>query len=306
MRSHRLFGINLTSDFPFSFHLAAGSAPADTTFSVCPDPPAVPTVPATDGESVSHLYRALGFDVLREPRMLDFYFWPDRITCHLLDPRYRFLIELRLLGPVLAHWLENRGIPALHASAVAVKGSTAAFLSTHGAGKTGLAAALMQTGCALLTDDLLPIEEQEGTFLGRSGYPQMRMWPDEAVHFLGSCEGLPLVHPELSKRRIPVGPDGFGTFHGSPLPLACLYMPERLPDRNAPVQVREIPRSEALIELVRHSFSPYLVEAAGLQPFRFDFFARLVREVPVRRLCYPGGFDRLPEVAEAVLRDLEC
>jgi len=61
-----------------------------------------------------------------------------------------------------------------------------------------------------------------------------------------------------------------------------------------------------VIELVRHSFSPLLVEAAGLQPGRFDLFARLARQVPVRRLSYPTGFDRLPGVAEALLRDLEC
>jgi len=306
MRSHRLFGINLTSDFPFSFQLGAGSAPADTMFSVCPDPPAVPAVPAMAGGSAFRLYRAPGFEVLQEPGLLDFCFRPGRIDCHLLDPRYEFLIELRLLGPVLTHWLESRGLPVLHSSAVAANGRAAAFLSTHGAGKTGLAAALMQAGCDLLTDDLLPIEERDGKFLGRSGYPQMRMWPDEAVHFLGGCEGLPLVHPELSKRRVPVGPDGFGTFCDRPLPLSCLYVPERLPDCEAPVEIHEISRRDALIELVRHSFSPYLVEAAGLQPSRFDFFARLVREVPVRRLSYPSGFDRLPSVAEAVLRDVEC
>jgi hypothetical protein len=317
MRPRRLFGIDLASDFPFATCLGAGEGPPEMTFAVCLEVPESPVwqqsppvyvspLQTESGESASLLYRTPDFEVLRFPELLDFYLWTGRIACHLLEPRYHFLIELRLLGPVLAYWLESRGVPALHASAVAVKGRTAAFLSTHGAGKTGLAAALMQAGCELLTDDLLPIEEQHGTFLGRPGYPQMRMWPDEAFHFLGDCEELPLVHPELSKRRVPVGPDGFGTFHDAPLPLACLYVPERRPDRNASVEIRAVSRLEALIELVRHSFSPYLVEAAGLQPSRFDFFARLVREVPVRRLSYPSGFDRLPEVADAVLRDLEC
>ena len=31
-------------------------------------------------------------------------------------------------------------------------------------------------------------------------------------------------------------------------------------------------------------------------PARLDRLARLVRAVPVRRLVYPSGFDRLPEV----------
>jgi hypothetical protein len=318
MRRRRLFGITLASDFPFAAFSKTASGPADLTFRVCPEPP----VPAgwaqslpvyaspwrtEDGESVSLLFRGAGFEVQRFPGLLDFYLRPEgRIDCHLLDPRYHFLVELRLLGPVLGYWLERRGLPALHAAAVAMGERAAAFLSTHGAGKTGLAAALMRAGGELLTDDLLPVEERDGSFLGRPGYPQMRMWPDAATYFLGGHEGLPLVHPELSKRRVPVGPDGFGAFREASLPLACLYVPERLPEREAPVTIRELPRPEALIELVRHSFSPHLVAAAGLQPTRFDRLARLVREVPVRRLSYPTGFDRLPAVAEAVLRDLKC
>ena len=317
MRTHRLFGITLASDFPFATHLATGARERDLRFTICRRPPAPPLweeAPPVyrspwrteDGASAALLYRTPGFEVLRFPGLLDFYLWPDRIACHLLDPRYQFLIELRLLGSVLAYWLERRGLPSLHASAVAVNGRAAAFLSTHGAGKTGLAAALMRAGCDLLTDDLLPVEEQAATFQGRPGYPQMRMWPDEALHMTGAWEGLPRVHPELSKRRVPVGPDGFGMFHGSALPLACLYLPERLPDSSAPVEIREVSPRDALIELVRHSFLPHLVEAAGLQPARFDLFARLVRSVPVRRLRYPSGFDRLPGVAEALLRDLRC
>ena len=67
------------------------------------------------------------------------------------------------------------------------------------------------------------------------------------------------------------------------------------------VEIQPVSRSEALIELVRHSFSPRLVEAAGLQPSRLDRLSRLVRQVPVRRLSYTSGFERLPEVAEALL-----
>jgi len=163
---------------------------------------------------------------------------------------------------------------------------------------------LLQAGQALLSDDLLPIEARDGSFLGRPGYPQMRMWPDEATHFLGGFERLPVVHPELSKRRVPVGPGGLGTFHDSPLPLACIYLLERRAEAE-PLELRNLSPQDALIELLRQSFTPLLVEAAGLQPSRFDLLSRLVLAVPVKRLRYPSGFDRLPRVAEAVRLDLE-
>lgn len=316
MRIRRLYGINLASDFPFATHLGTAGGPPDLTFSVCLEAPVStlwqqePSVYQSpwrtdDGESVAFLYRAPGFEVLRFPGLLDFYLWPGRITCHLVDPRSQSLVELRLLGPVLAYWLERRGCASLHASAARLEDRAAAFLATHGGGKTGLAAALMRAGGELLTDDLLPVEECGDAFFGYPGYPQMRMWPDEAAWFLGGCDNLPLVHPELAKRRVPVGPDGFGSFCDRPLPLACLYLPERRQETRGPVEIHPVAPRDAMIELVRHSFSPFLVEAAGLQAGRFDRFARLVHQVPVRRLSYPSGFDRLSGVAQALLRDLE-
>lgn len=297
---HRLFGLNLASDFPFSHRLSGGSGAADLTFALTSSP--ILSGDATPIYTSPHrthlLYRIESREVLRFAQIADFSIREDRIDCHVEDME---LVELRLLGPVLSYWLERRQIPTLHASAVAVGDRAVAFLSRQGGGKTGLAAALMRSGSPLLTDDVLPVEDREGKLFVRSGYPQMRMWPDEAAWFVEGWEALPLVHPQVTKRRVPVGENGFGAFLDATLPLACLYIPERRPE--GPVEIVEVSPRDALIELVRYSFSPHLAAAAGLQPFRFDLFARLVRQIPVRRLRYPAGFELLPEVVEALFRD---
>lgn len=309
-RPRRLFGLNLASDFLFSHRLGAGYGEADLHFTVTNRPvlpgpwrEAAPVYVSPhrmpDGGSVFHLYRLDGHEVLSFPRTADFYVQGDRISCHVQELD---LVELRLLGPVLSYWLERLGLPTLHASAVAADGRAVAFLSRQGGGKTGLAAALMRAGLPLVTDDVLPVEDREGAFLARSGYPQMRMWPDEAAFFLERWEELPLVHPEVAKRRVAVGDGGFGAFLDASLPLAGLYIPERR--SGGAVEIVDVPPRDALIELVRYSFSPHLVQAAGLQPFRFDIFARLVQSVPVRRLRYPAGFERLAEVAAVVVHSL--
>ncbi len=311
-RTYRVFGFNLTSDFPFRHHLGGGEGKADLSFTLSANPvvpgawkdgPPIYRSPRRfeDGESVSHLYRLDSWEVFSFPRLADFYLQAHRIVGQPLGQPDIDLVELRFLGPVLSYWLERRGIPALHASAVEVNGRAIAFLSRHGGGKTGLAAAMMQAGHSLLTDDVLPVEEGSGVFHARPGYPQMRMWPDEAAYFVARAEELPLVLPQLTKRRVRVGADGFGAFRDTALPLAGLYIAERRPESVA-VEILDVSPRDALIELVRHSFSPHLVEAAGLQPSRFDLFSRLVRSVPVRRLVYPSGFARLPEVAEILLR----
>jgi hypothetical protein len=217
------------------------------------------------------------------------------------------MVEIHLLATVLSFWLERRGIPALHAAAAVVEGCATAFLSTNSGGKSVLAATLMQVGYPLLTDDILAVEHSRGVFVGRPGYPQMRLWPDEAQHFLGHYEDLERVHPALSKRRVPVGANGFGTFCDASQPLACLYLPERRDPVEAGTEIRITPVSprDAVIELVRHSFTPRVVEAIGLQPQRLDCFAQMVQQVPMRRLVYPSGFEHLPRVREAILEDLE-
>lgn len=305
LRFHRVFGCTLGSEVPFDNRLGEGGGPAaDLVFSYGPPGADLPDTASCLYRGTNlHLFRAPDREVLRITDVADFHLWPDRIVAHPAAAEPSPLIEIHLLGTVLSYWLERRGLVTLHASAVEIAGRAAVFASTHGGGKTGLAAALLQAGHPLLSDDLLPVEERDGTFLGRPGYPQMRMWPDEAAWFLGSHEHLPIVHPELSKRRVPVGPGGLGTFHGSPLPLACIYLPERT--EGEALEIREVSPRDALIELLRHSFSPRLVEAAGLQPARFQHLSNLVLQVPVKRLRYPSGFDRLPGVAEAVRRDLE-
>lgn len=311
---HRIFGLTLGSDFPFVSSLGKGGAlPTDLEFSLGDPLQAMDRAECIyrsrrrtpEGEAAIHLYRLPGQEVLRFTGIVDFHLWPDRILGHPLAPDLERLVENHLLGPVLSYWLEKRGLVTLHASAIAMGGGATVFLATHGGGKSGIVAALIQAGGALLTDDILPVEDRDGTFLGRPGYPQMRMWPDEAEHFLGHFEHLPLVHPDLTKRRVPVATGGFGSFHDSPLPLSCLYVLDRQESRDAQIEIHTISPRDGLIELLRHSFTPLLVEGAGLQPARFDRLARLVRQVPVRRLRYPSGFDLLPRVAEAVRLDLE-
>ncbi len=316
MTVHRLFGLAMASDFAFASRLGVGTGPADLTFTCELAPPAGaaasadfgPPVYASpertpEGESLAYLFCGGGGDLLRFTGVGDFHLSDGRIDCHLRDPRHAFVVELRLLGPVLAYWLERAGLPALHASAVVVGGRAAAFLAGREAGKSVLAACFLAAGDPLLTDDVVAVEEgEDGTFRARPGYPQMRLWPAEAERFGGRGD-LPRVHPRYAKRRVPVGPDGFGTFADSAHPLGVLYLPERHGGPGG-VRIVAVPPREAVIELTRCSFVPRLAAAAGWQARRLATFARLAERVPMRRLRYPAGFERLVEVRAAVLADL--
>ena len=308
LRSFTLFGFAVTTNFPFTTSLATCSGPVNLTFERSPQLVLAVTpqrhaliyespIKAQNGASLTCLYKTADHEVLRFHKAGDFLVHGNRITAHLPEPHLE-LAELRFLGPVLSYWFELRGLPTLHSSAVAVNGRAVAFISRHGGGKSGLAAAMVRAGFPLLTDDLLVLEERETGWEARPAYPEMRMWPDEAAHFVGPTESLPLVQADSEKRRVAIGDGGFGSFRDAAAPLACIYLASRRQAGEGDIEIQPVSRSEALIELVRHSFSPRLVEAASLQPARLDRLARLVRAVPVRRLVYPSGFDRLPEVVK--------
>jgi len=316
-RSSRLFGFTLVSDFPFANRLATDAGVPDLAFTRVHQRPLLSnraqltlayTSPhrTDDGETILRLYRFGDCDLLRFTHVADYCVWPRRIVCHLLDPTYDYMVEIRLLGAVLSFWLERQGIPALHASAIVVDDRAVAFLSTNKGGKSSLVATLMLAGHQLLTDDILAVENLQGEFVGRPGYPTMRFWPDEAKHFLGGYEELELVHPDLDKRRTPVGCDGFGKFCEAPQPLACIYLPERRgsQENGTEIDITPVSRRDALLELIRHSFAASMLEAVGVQPQRLEFVAQMVHQVPIRRLVYPSGFEHLPRVRDALLEDL--
>lgn len=315
-RSYRLFGLTLASDFPFVHALPHAAGPPDLRFTRAlesPVPPGWQSVSPVyvnprrrpNGEHLVSLYCLNDCDVLRFPSIADFYLWPDRVVCHLVDPVADCLAELHLLGTVLALWLERRAVVALHAASIAVANRAVAFTGSKHSGKSSLAATFVQAGDSLLTDDLLSVRARENHFIGQPGYPQMRLWPEQAQHFLGYYETLEIVHPAYTKRRVAV--KELGTFCVRPQPLVALYLLQRRdPTKHGTsIEITSVPRAEALFVLIRHCFASQLLNALTHQQRRAALLAPLVQRVPVRRLVFPSGFEYLPRVRRSILDDLE-
>ena len=258
------------------------------------------------GESHLSLFESGEGDfVLRFPEVANFRVGADEVIARPAKAAEPRAVEIGFLGVVMSFWLERQGIPTLHASAVEVAGRAVAFLAMNRGGKTSLAAALMASGHRLLSDDVLAVEVGQGTVRAQPAYPAMRMWPDTVRHFAAGDTVLERVHPAVDKLRVPVGSGGYGCFCGHSLPLAVIYLPDRVEPDAARVRIEPVSKAEAVVELVRRSFSAPLAEAAGMQRARLDRLADLVRIVPVRRVVYPSGLSQLPRVSKALLEDLE-
>lgn len=211
------------------------------------------------------------------------------------------LARVYFLGPAMSMWLELRGILALHASSVAIDGGAVAFLSGCGGGKTTLAVEALRSGAPLIADDIAALEVDE-TVCVRPAFPRMRLWPEGIPAEWGAPEDFPLVHPEMEKRRVLIGTDGRGVFESERLPLRCVYVPERVDDMSR-CHVEALGKSEALMHLVGDSFAAEFAQDLGIQPARLGKLARIVSSVPVRKLRYPSGLDRVNEAWQTVVSD---
>ncbi len=318
--TYSLFGLTLQSNFKLTKRVAiSGEGNSDVTFtrelvdSLDVDrwqgisPNYISPFKTKNGESLLHAFHRPDSDVLHFPDTADFYISADRILCHQLHQTMDYEIERWLVGIVLSFWLERKGIPVLHASSVVIEGKAVGFLATNFAGKSSLAATLMECGYPLLTDDVLALECSDSQCIGRPGYPRMRLWPDQARHFFGpQYEDLERIHPDASKRNVPIGPDGIGTFCDKSMPVGCIYIPQRKDqhEKRNTVEVLPVSRRDAFIELVRYSLASRILTKFGLQEERMQSLMQIALQVPIRRLQYPSGLELLPGVREAIVEDV--
>ena len=214
--------------------------------------------------------------------------WPPRWT--LADA------AVYLTGSVCGLLLRLRGIPALHASAVALGDRAIAFTGPAGAGKSTTAAAFTARGFPLLADDISPVLDGPPAVQLQPAYPQLRLWPDviPAVH----GGELPPLTPNWEKRFLALDERGF---RGDPLPLAAVYVLAGREALDTP-RLEPIPPVEAVLTLVANTYLGWFPDptASGRA---LAVLGRLARTVPLVRLVAPDDPARLAEVVRTVERD---
>lgn len=206
-----------------------------------------------------------------------------------------------LVGPVLGFVLRLRGITPLHASAIALDDHAIALVGVPGAGKSTTAAAFAHLGFAVLSDDVVPLEDCRDRFLVAPGYPRVNLWADSVRALLGSEDALPRITPTWEKHYLSLNESG-RRFQSEKLPLGAVYfLGERDPGLQAPV-IKEVAAGDALVHLVANTYVNYLLD----RPMRhreFDLLSRLVARVPVRELRPSADPAGVLAMCEAVAAD---
>ena len=202
-----------------------------------------------------------------------------------------------LLGSALAACLQQRGVFTLYASAVETECGAALFAGERGAGKSTLAAALVDRGFRLMADDVTGIVVREDRPVALPAFPSMRLWGD-AMQKLGrrSTDGAK-AQANVEKYNFPVE-----RFCDSPLPVCAIFVLS-LHNRDA-IRLEAVPPVAAFEALLSHTYRKRFAHAMARLPEQYRATTALARHAPLFTLVRPVEQGDPAPLADAVERQI--
>jgi len=224
------------------------------------------------------------------------------ITCHAFREACSESLNFYLLGQALSFALVKNGLEPLHATAVVVAGNAIVFLGDCGVGKSSLAAAFLQAGHRLLTDDLLLLRRTAQGLMAYPGPPRIKLFPEMARKVLGGIVTGDPMNPQTRKLIISLNQD---CACATPVPVRALYVLAS-PDRTAHevrIRIVKLSRREAFVRLLASAFNYVILDPDRLRR-QFEATRVLANAITAKTLSYPRSVESLPLVREAIVYDI--
>jgi hypothetical protein len=214
-------------------------------------------------------------------------------------------IELWLFGLVMSFILQSRGVFTLHAAAVNFRGKAVAFLGSNGYGKSTLAFFFAQKGHSLITDDVLPIVEENNRLFALPGSPSMNLWSQTLDHVGWPDHSSSKPGGAAGKHRYGIDKLGFSR-NESAVPLEKIYfLQPTIPDDAQSVRIDSVTAAQAMVDLLGYTRANSMIEISA-QKNLLRMYSRLLSQASLRRLTYPRGFEHLDKIYHAILQDVGC
>lgn len=203
-----------------------------------------------------------------------------------------------LLGTAFGVLLHQRNSLILHASAVSHHGRAIALCGPSGVGKSTLSAALCESGCGFLSDDVSSISFENA---------QARVFPDSRQHRLwhDSIEKL-----SLAERKGEAVRESIEKYHvepackGDAMPLAKIIVLRKSEFPKTSPVIEPLGLSDAAALLRADVYRSRLAASMGRNEALFSQIARLLSQVKVYRLIRPLESARLEEVVELLQQNV--
>ncbi|MDH5202458.1 MAG: hypothetical protein OEZ31_04825 [Nitrospirota bacterium] len=214
-------------------------------------------------------------------------------------------IQHLLLDQVIPLVINLKGGEALHASAVRTPQGVIAFAGLTGSGKSTIAGSFLQAGYPLISDDCLPLIEQNQDIYAIPAYPGLRLRDDSLEYLFGNNGNHKSVAHYTTKKRLCIE-KRVEAFCEEPQLLKRLYIiadPAET-DGETEVMIEGFFPKDSFMALVKCTFRLDITDQKMLER-QFHFLKRVVSKVPVQQLTFPRNLNFLPAIREAILADLK-
>jgi hypothetical protein len=208
-----------------------------------------------------------------------------------------------LRGPVMGFILRQRGVVALHASAISMLGQAIVLCGETQSGKSTTAAALALRGAPVLCDDVTPLRLTGGEFCTEPGYAHVGLWPDAVQKLLGDSDALPRWTPTWEKCFLPL--DGkLAEFACHSQSLAVIYLLEPRTNQVRAPRIERVERREGLLHLVQNTYMNWVLDRTQ-RAAEFDLLSKLVMHVPVHRIVPHRDATHIPAICDLIACDVK-
>jgi hypothetical protein len=204
-------------------------------------------------------------------------------------------VRLFLLSSVMAAVAHQRGLLAMHASAVAFDGGSVLFAGESGTGKSTLGAAFHDRGYPVVTDDISVVAfDRDGHPMIHPGYRQVRLAAD-SLERVGALLG--------ARRKMDLGNEKYGlTVPGAappaPLPIRRMFLLTGRPSEA--IRLRPLAGHAKVTAVVQGTYRRRMSVALGRRSAHFAQCVAVGQRIQIVAVDRLRDLDALGQLVDAL------
>jgi len=206
--------------------------------------------------------------------------------------------RLYILGLAFSAIIHQRGLLPLHASSLVKEGKAVLICGESGAGKSTTAAALLQHGFELLSDDISLIQlDAKGEVEVLPGFPHLKLWPE-------SAELLQVDENELTSFSSDILKKGWRLKHSYYQQSAKISMVCFLSKQDSSFSLVEVDGINKVKMLIDNTFRIRYVSDTGQHQAFFTTTSKLASSVKFYSIIRPLNQNSIRDVVDLIMSQL--
>ncbi len=288
--TYRAYGLNIASQISVTGFEPATVDEPDVVIRVGPVPE---NLANAINETKFYQSNAREF-LLKTPRLGNIYIGNGKeiVVQSAINPTDNNL-SAYIVGIAFGAIMIQRRLLTLHASAVVYHDKCLVFAGRSGAGKTTIAAALIEAGASLIADDLSVVDFTHETPAIRPAFPTLKIWSDSLKHMGIETTGLTPVQNESQKYYLPV--ENFSNRFTAIHQIFILH-----PQDQARIEIKPLTGIDKFQALKKYTYLFKEIPNTGLEQNHFMLVNRLASRVLVHLLMRPVGEIETEEMVMAI------